>query len=111
VLFVDTSHVVKRGGEVNRIVLGVLPRLRTGVLVHFHDVFLPYDYPRLFFELGGHFSEQYLLAALLSGSEDWEVVIAAQALWRDRREALVEAIPTLRDPGPVGPSSFWLRRR
>jgi hypothetical protein len=39
-------------------VLSVLPRLRTGVRIHFHDVFLPYDYPRLFFELGGHFAEQ-----------------------------------------------------
>ena len=110
VLFVDTSHVVKRGGEVNRIVLGVLPRLRSGVLVQFHDVFLPYDYPRVFFELGGHFSEQYLLAALLSGNDEWEVVLAAQALWRDGHDALTGAIPSLRHPGPAGPSSFWLRR-
>jgi predicted O-methyltransferase YrrM len=109
-LFVDTSHVVKRGSEVNRIVLGVLPRLHSGVLVHFHDVFLPYDYPRLFFELGGHFSEQYLLAAMLTGNDEWEVVLAAHALWRDRPDALTDAIPSLRHPGPVGPSSFWLRR-
>jgi predicted O-methyltransferase YrrM len=111
VLFVDTSHVVRRGGEVNRIVLGVLPRLRPGVLVHFHDVFLPYDYPRLFFVFGGHFTEQYLLAALLEGNGDWDVVLAAHALHRERRADLVAAIPALRDPGPVGPSAFWLRRR
>jgi hypothetical protein len=111
VLVVDTSHVIKRGGEVNRIVLGILPRLRAGVLVHFHDVFLPYDYPRLFFELGGHFTEQYLLAALLDGSDEWEVVLAAQALHRDRHAELVAAIPALGHAGPVGPSAFWLRRR
>jgi hypothetical protein len=111
VLFVDTSHVVKRGGEVNRVVLGVLPRLRAGVRVHFHDVFLPYDYPREFFELGGHFSEQYLLAALLSGSEDWDVELAAQALHRERGEELANAVPSLRTAGPVGPSAFWMRRR
>jgi hypothetical protein len=111
VLIVDTSHVVKRGGEVNRIVLGVLPRLRAGVRVHFHDVFLPYDYPRDFFARGGHFSEQYLLAALLSGNDDWEVELAAQALHREHGPALAAAIPSLRDPVPVGPSSFWLRRR
>jgi predicted O-methyltransferase YrrM len=111
ILFVDTSHVVRRGGEVNRIVLGFLPRLRPGVLVHFHDVFLPYEYPRLFFQLGGHFSEQYLLAALLEGNADWEIVLAAHALYRDRHADLVAAIPALRDPGPVGPSALWLRRR
>jgi hypothetical protein len=110
VLFVDTSHVVKRGGEVNRIVLGVLPRLRAGVRVHFHDVFLPYDYPRLFFELGGYFSEQYLLAALLTGSDEWEVVLAAHALHREHPGEMTAAIPSLRDPAPVGPSAFWLRR-
>jgi hypothetical protein len=110
VLFVDTSHVVKRGGEVTRVVLGVLPRLRPGVRVHFHDVFLPYDYPRLFFALGGHFSEQYLLAALLTGSDAWEVQLAAQALHREHRDALATAVPSLRSPGPVGPSAFWMRR-
>ena len=46
VLFIDSSHVVKRGSEVNRLVLDVLPRLAPGVAVHFHDVFIPYDYPR-----------------------------------------------------------------
>jgi hypothetical protein len=54
--------------------------------------------------------EQYLLAALLPGNEEWEVVLAAHALWRDRPAALTDAIPSLRHPGPVGPSSFWLRR-
>jgi hypothetical protein len=111
VLFVDTSHVVKRGSEVNRIVLAVLPRLRPGVRVHFHDVFLPYDYPRLFFTLGGHFSEQYLLAAMLEGSDDWEIVLAAHALHREHPGELAALVPSLRTPGPVGPSAFWLRRR
>ena len=110
VLFVDTTHVVKRGGEVTRVVLGVLPRLREGVRVHFHDVFLPYDYPRLFYALGGHFSEQYLLAALLTGTDEWEVEVAAQALHRERRAALAAAISSLQSPGPVGPSAFWIRR-
>jgi hypothetical protein len=111
VLFIDTSHVVRRGGEVNRIVLGVLPRLRPGVLVHFHDVFLPYEYPRLFFAWGGHFTEQYLLAAVLEGNADWEVVLAAHALYRDRQADLVAAVPALGAPGHVGPSALWLRRR
>ena len=102
--------MVKRGGEVTRVVLGVLPRLREGVRVHFHDVFLPYDYPRLFYALGGHFSEQYLLAALLTGTDEWEVEVAAQALHRERREELAAAIPSLQSPGPVGPSAFWIRR-
>jgi hypothetical protein len=41
ILFVDTTHTVKIGGDVNRVILDVLPRLAPGVLVHFHDIFLP----------------------------------------------------------------------
>lgn len=44
--FVDSTHTVKPGSEVNRIILEVLPRLQTGVFIHFHDIYFPYDYPR-----------------------------------------------------------------
>ena len=65
-LFVDSTHTVKPGSEVNRIILEVLPRLETGVFVHFHDIYFPYDYKRdllagdLFF-----WSENTLLHAYL----------------------------------------------
>jgi Methyltransferase domain len=45
-LFIDSTHAVKPGSEVNRIILDVLPRLAPGVFVHFHDVLFPYDYQR-----------------------------------------------------------------
>lgn len=45
-LFIDSSHTVKPGGDVNYLILEVLPRLRSGVIVHFHDIFFPYDYQR-----------------------------------------------------------------
>ena len=45
-LFIDSSHAVRTGGDVNFLVLEVLPRLKPGVLIHFHDIYLPYDYPR-----------------------------------------------------------------
>lgn len=65
-LFIDSTHTVKPGSEVNRIILDVLPRLQKDVWIHFHDVFFPYDYPRnilsddLFF-----WSESSLLHAFL----------------------------------------------
>ena len=45
VLFIDSSHVVKTGGDVVFLFHEVLPRLASGVVVHIHDVFLPADYP------------------------------------------------------------------
>jgi hypothetical protein len=45
-LFVDSTHTVKPGSEVNRLILEVLPRLEPGCWVHFHDIYFPYNYQR-----------------------------------------------------------------
>jgi predicted O-methyltransferase YrrM len=109
VLFIDTTHTVKRGSEVNRLVLEVLPRLRPGVLVHFHDIFLPYEYPQHFLARGLFLSEQYLVHALLIESSGWEVLLGVHALARERAEPLRAAIPSFEGDEPL-PSALWLRR-
>lgn len=117
ILFIDTSHVVKLGSEVNWLVLEVLPRLATGVHVHFHDVFLPYEYPRYLFEQQAYFNEQYLLQAFLAGNADWEVTLAVCALYRAQRKRLSALVPSLAGESPdrrfsdVTPAAFWIRRR
>ena len=109
VLFVDTTHTVKLGSDVNRIVLDVLPLLAPGVLVHVHDIFLPYEYPRAWHEVSGfHWGEQYLLQAFLSGNRDFEVLAATFALSRERPEAMARLAPTWREGATA--SAFWLRR-
>jgi predicted O-methyltransferase YrrM len=112
VLFIDTSHVVKLGSEVNLLFLEVLPRLAPGVWVHVHDIFLPYEYPRQLLAASGGFNEQYLLQAFLTGNHGWEVRLAVHAIWREQRERLTAVIPALfASPNPhFVPSSFWLRR-
>jgi len=116
VLFVDTTHVVKLGSEVNWLVLEVLPRLAAGVWVHFHDIFIPHQYPRYIFQTAGFLNEQYLLEALLLGG-DWTIELAHAALFLDRHDAFVQLIPSLKEevPGVAGlktwlPSSLWIRR-
>ena len=117
VLFIDTSHVVKLGSEVNWLVLEVLPRLAPGVWVHFHDVFLPYEYPRYLLALEAYFNEQYLLQAFLEGNSDWEVRLALSALFRRQRERFAALVPSVAEDSPdprwadVSPAAFWLRRR
>jgi hypothetical protein len=109
VLFIDTSHTVKLGGEVVHLFLEVLPRLAPGVVVHVHDIALPYEYDRRFVvDLQMPWAEQYLLQALLCGSLDWEVLFAAQAMTRKHPARLRAIVPGLRD-GHY-PSSFWMRR-
>jgi len=117
VLFIDTSHSVKLGSEVNWLLLEVLPRLTSGVYVHIHDVFLPYEYPRYLFELGSYFNEQYLLQALLTENESWDVALGMAFLFKERRDNLIKIIPALAESVPGLPSlayvpaAFWIRRR
>jgi hypothetical protein len=109
VLFVDTTHTVKLDSDVNRIVLDVLPVLAPGVLVHVHDIFLPYEYPREWPERSGfHWAEQYLLQAFLAGNRDYEVLAGTFALCRDRPDEMARLAPTWR-PGATA-SAFWMRR-
>jgi hypothetical protein len=63
ILFVDNSHRVFQNSDVTVFFLEVLPRLKPGVIVHIHDIFLPFDYPRAW--VNRHYSEQYLLATYL----------------------------------------------
>ncbi|HWX10181.1 MAG TPA: class I SAM-dependent methyltransferase [Gaiellaceae bacterium] len=109
VLFVDTTHTVKAGSEVNRVVLDILPRLAPGVVVHFHDIFLPYEYPERWLKEQRFFwAEQYLLQAFLACNDSFEVLLAANALAQahpDRVSALIQSF----QPG-VQPGAFWIRR-
>ncbi len=109
ILFVDTTHTVKIGSDVNRIILRILPLLAPGVIVHFHDICLPYEYPRYLLEdYALYWAEQYLLQAFLSMNPSFEVLYSTDALCRDRRSEAQAA--GLAGPSESG-SSFWIRRR
>ena len=109
ILFVDTTHTVKLGSDVNHIILEVLPLLRPGVIVHFHDVFLPFEYPRAWFtEFQYLWAEQYLLQAFLAFNRDFEVVLPTQLLAREYANRLGAVVPSF--VPEVSPGAFWLRR-
>jgi hypothetical protein len=110
VLFVDTTHTVKTGGDVVHIVLNMLPRVAPGVLVHFHDIFLPYEYPREWvLDRRYAWAEQYLVQAFLAFNPTYEVVFPAHAVTRSAPQLVQEVIPSYEDG--VSPGAFWIRRR
>lgn len=109
ILFIDSSHTVKIGGDVNYLFLEVLPRLKPGVIVHVHDIFFPFDYPRdwVMGELR-FWTEQYLLQAFLSFNSEFEVLMANRYLAHRYLEDLKAAFP---NSVRWGGGSFWMRRR
>jgi len=115
ILFIDSSHVCRTGSDVNYEILEILPRLNPGVLIHFHDIFLPWEYPHSWV-VGDHrfLSEQYVLQAFLACNRDFEIVWASYHMLRAYPDALDGAFTTFRPditpPGTFLPGSFWIRR-
>lgn len=72
-LFIDSSHVMKYGSDLHRIMFDILPILPVGVHVHFHDVFYPFEYPDEWLKEGRYWNESYLLRAFLAGNQCWEI--------------------------------------
>jgi len=110
-LFIDTSHVVRTGGDVQHLYLQVLPSLRPGVLIHVHDIFLPRDYLREWLVDEKRFwTEQYLLQAFLAFNLEFEVVLALAYLSHHHHEELCRACPIYATEADRLPGSFWMRR-
>jgi hypothetical protein len=109
ILFIDSSHCVTTGGDVTFEMLEVFPRLKPGVVIHVHDVFLPGEYPKQWLWNLSFPTEQYLLQAFMAFNHDFEVLLAANALAAARPEILEAAVASF-DRVSVSPGSFWLRR-
>jgi len=108
---IDSTHVLRIGGDVEFLYLQVLPRLRPGVLVHMHDIFLPAEYPRHWIRDGHLFwNEQYLLHTFLQCNQDWEVLWGSSYMCIHHAAALRRAFPTYAEK-PNWPGSFWIRRK
>jgi hypothetical protein len=73
-VFIDSSHVCKIGSDVTFILLRILPRLKQGVLVHFHDVFYPFSYPASWIREGRAWNESLFLRAFLVGNSQFQLV-------------------------------------
>ena len=109
ILFIDSSHTVKIGGDVNYLFLEVLPRLKPGVIVHVHDIFLPFEYRRDWvLDEFRFWNEQYLLQAFLTFNSEFEVLLANSYLNHCHQQDLKAAFRNL--PSWAG-GSFWMRRK
>jgi hypothetical protein len=109
ILFIDSSHTVKIDGDVNYLFLEVVPRLKPGVIVHVHDIFLPFEYRRDWVMDEFRFwTEQYLLQAFLTFNSEFEVLMANNYARHYFEKELKATFPSLAswDGG-----SFWIRRK
>lgn len=109
VLFVDSSHILMPGTDVDWLLNRVLPGLRAGVLIHFHDVFLPDPYPDHWTWRG--YNEQQAIAAVLHG-RGYDVLFASHYVATRLPERLQSGVlgELPRTAGALE-SSLWLEKR
>lgn len=106
ILFIDSSHEMRPGNDCVLLLLGVLPQLHPGVIVHVHDIFLPFDYP-LEWAATTAWAEQYVVQALLNSDPQWETLWMAHYLFKTQ-PVLAKTFP---DWKTGDASSLWLRRK
>lgn len=108
-LFIDSTHVSKIGSDVNYEILRILPRLKPGVFIHFHDIYLPYDMPKswikgkLFF-----WNEEYLIQALLQGGNNYRTIMPIHYLSTAVQQELGKVVGCNLPEYDGG--SYWIRK-
>lgn len=108
ILFIDSTHVTKAGSDVNFEFFEIFPRLKPGVIIHLHDVFYPFEYPKEWvIQENRSWNELYLLRAFLTNNAGYEVLMFNNMMTH-HHAASVEA--AFGEPLPHG-GSFWMRKR
>jgi hypothetical protein len=107
ILFVDSTHVAKIGSDVNRLFCDIFPALGSGVHIHIHDVFYPFEYPKQWLLDGRAWNEIYILRAFLEYNERFRIVLMNTFLEYFHEDFFREQMPLcLKNPG----GSIWLRK-
>jgi predicted O-methyltransferase YrrM len=107
VLFFDGSHLLHANSDVQWFFMEVMPRLKRGVVVQVHDIYLPYDYPQNMCDR--FYAEQYMLATmLLSNPERYEIIspnfyMSEDAELKKILQPLWKELPGVEEHG----GSFW----
>ncbi len=106
ILFIDSTHTVKVGSDVNYLFFEILPKLKKGVIIHVHDFFLPEDYPKRWVLNDFKFwNEQYLVQAFLMYNQVFKVIYANTYMSVKYPKLVLKNFG-----GPLGGGSLWLQK-
>ena len=107
-LFIDSSHITRPRGDVPYLFCEVLPQLPSGTVVHFHDIFLPYDYPTNYDHLC--WTEQYMLQTLLANSPRYKTLLSTQYMSRHHTTAMQATLgPQVGTDKLFYGASYWVQ--
>ena len=107
ILFVDSTHVSKVDSDVNYIFFEILPSLSSGVYIHFHDIFYPFEYPKEWIYAGRAWNENYILRAFLQYNSAFKIIFYNTFLEHYYEQKFISEMPLcLKNKG----GSIWLKK-
>lgn len=107
ILFIDSTHVAKTGSDLVHLIFNVLPKLKKGVLIHFHDVFYPFEYPKEWVFEGRNWNEDYMLRAFLMYNDNYEIKLFADYLHKHHETVFKEMPLCYNNSG----GNLWLEKK
>lgn len=112
ILFIDSSHIIRPQGDVLFEYLELLPTLKSGVIIHVHDIFTPKDYlNEIVFQNHFLWNEQYLLEAFLTLNSEFRIIGALNFLAHTQRDEFAEKCPIFDKQLGREPGSFWMIKK
>jgi predicted O-methyltransferase YrrM len=106
ILFIDSSHVVKCGSDVQFILFNILPNLKDGVIIHFHDIFYPFEYPKDWVFGGFNWNEDYFLRAFLMYNTKFEIKLFAHFIHYHHSKAFSDMPLSYKNGG----ANLWIEK-
>ena len=108
ILFIDSTHVSKCDSDVNHHLFRILPALSSGVVIHFHDIFFPFEYPEDWvLRLRRSWNEIYALRAFLMHNDKYRITLFNSYIWQKHRDLVEQLMPKFsRNSG----GSLWLTK-
>ena len=103
ILFIDSSHVAKSGGDILYEYFKIIPMLQSGVIIRIHDIFFPFTYPKKWLYEGRCYNEAYILHGFLMNNNEYEIIYFNNFMHSN----LVESIGESFESG----GSIWIRKK
>lgn len=103
ILFIDSSHVAKSGGDILYEYFKIIPMLQSRVIIHIHDIFFPFTYPKKWLYEGRCYNEAYILHGFLMNNNEYEIIYFNNFMHSN----LVESIGESFESG----GSIWIRKK
>lgn len=107
ILFIDSSHILRIDSDVAYLIFEVLPALAPGVVIHFHDVFWPFEYPQTWYEQGYCFNEDHFLRSFMQFNDTFGILFFTSYLQVHHSDKIRSRLPFLSTNSGC---SLWLQK-